>query len=95
MVRDAKMDAQNSKCFFALEIEFNKRGLEYKRDEIMKKFVKHPYMVRFLKGKLSKNMAEVIDLLLSGEADKLEEKATKGLRQSNHSTINTIRQICN
>ena len=77
MVRDAKMDAKKSKCFFALEIEFNRKGRNLTREQIMKRYVEHPYMTRFLNGKIQKNLAEVVDLIETGEADGLEEKATK------------------
>ena len=78
MVRDAKMDNKNSKAFFALEIEFGRQGRQIKREVIMQHYIQHPYMQRFLKGKVtSKNLAQVVESIDSGEADQLEEKATK------------------
>ena len=77
MVRDAKSDAKRSKCFFALEIEFGRRGVEYKREYIMKHYVENPYMQRFLDNKINKNLAEVVDAIDNNEADELEEQATK------------------
>ena len=43
----------------------------------MKRYIEHPYFIRFLNNKVSKNLAEVVEAIDSGEADKLEEKATK------------------
>ena len=63
MVRDAKMDAKKSKAFFALEIEFNRQGRQLKREEIMKRYVEHPYFSRYLNGKVSKNLAEVVEAI--------------------------------
>ena len=77
MKRDAKMDAKRSKAFFALEIEFGRQGRELRREVIMKTYVEHPYMERFLNGKVSRSLADVVQLIDSGEADALEEKATK------------------
>ena len=71
------MDSKKSKCFFALEIEFGRRGLDLKREYIMKHYVEHPYMQRFLNNKVNKNLAEVVDAIDNGEAEGLEEKATK------------------
>jgi RNA processing factor Prp31 len=42
------------------------------RDIIMAKYVNHPYMHRFLAGKVNKNLADIVDLIDNGDADDLE-----------------------
>lgn len=43
----------------------------------MAKYVNHPYMDRFHAGKVKKNLAEMVKLIDSGEADDLEENLQK------------------
>ena len=77
MVRDAKQDNKKSKAFFALEIEFRRQGRDISREVIMKRYIEHAYFMRFLNNKVNKNLAEVVLAIDNGEADALEEKATK------------------
>ena len=39
----------------------------------MAKYVNHPYMDRFHAGKVTKNLADIVKLIDSGEADDMEE----------------------
>lgn len=55
--KQAKIDDKKSKTLFALEIEFRRNGNEISRDDIMEKYVNHPYMERMLAGKITKNLA--------------------------------------
>ena len=75
--RQAKIDDKKSKTLFALEIEFRRKGDNISRDDIMNRFVNHPYMERFLAGKLQKNLAEMVKLIESGKADELEKECIK------------------
>ena len=43
----------------------------------MAKYVDHPYMERYINGKISKNLKEVVALIDDGEADILEESLSK------------------
>ena len=60
MRRRAKEEAKRSKALFALEIEFGRQGREVHRETIMQKYIEHPYMKRYLDGKIQKNLAEVV-----------------------------------
>lgn len=43
----------------------------------MAKYVNHPYMDRFHAGKVTKNLADIVKLIDSGEADEMEENLQK------------------
>jgi hypothetical protein len=68
MVRDAKAEAKQQQVLFALEIEFGRKGKDYSRDFILKKYVQTPLMDKYLQGKLKKNLAEVVEMIELGDA---------------------------
>ena len=49
----------------------------------MAKYVDHPYMERYIHGKITKNLSEVVKLIDEGEADILEESMQKHDKKKN------------
>ena len=62
---------------FSLEIEFKRKGSTMSRDDILKRYINHPYFERYMTGKVSKNLAQMVELVDSGEADALEKSCSK------------------
>ncbi len=63
----------------AIEIEFKRHGDLYSitRDQIESQYIKDPLMQRYIKGKTSYNLAEIVEFIKNGESAKMEEQIIK------------------
>ena len=58
----------------------NKRGVCTK-EEVIEKYINHPYMQRFFEKRLKRKLCEVVALINTGKASKLEEQANQRKRK--------------
>lgn len=94
LCRQAKIDDKRTKTLFALEIEFRRpkdkstpadtEKQNMTRDQIMSKYINHPYMEKFLSGKIKRNLAEIVRLIDTGEADDLIEEENQLQQQKSN-----------